>query len=172
MRPQGLPEIPAMTAAVAGAAFPSGSPAMRARDELAEVFAGEPFADAFGVRGPAGLSPGMLALVTVLQFTENLTDRQAALMAVRAIDWKYALGRELTDTGFDYTVLARFRARLVEHGMERLAFDRLLDACREKGLVSADGVPDRGPARSWNWKASGAELNGVGQAARWCRASQ
>lgn len=94
MRPQGLPEIPAMTAAVAGAAFPSGSPAMRARDELAGVFTDEPFADAFGVRGPAGLSPGMLALVTVLQFTENLTDRQAALMAVRAIDWKYALGRE------------------------------------------------------------------------------
>lgn len=139
MRPQGLPEIPAMTATVAAAAFPDGSLAMRARDELAGVFADEPFAEAFGVRGPAGLSPGMLALVTVLQFAENLTDRQAAAMAVRAIDWKYALGRELTDTGFDFTVLARFRARLVEHGMERLVFDRLLDAFRTNGLVGAGG---------------------------------
>jgi len=139
MRPQGLPEVPAMTATVAAAAFPDGSLAMRARDEPAGVFADEPFADSFGVRGPAGLAPGMLALVTVLQFAENLTDRQAAAMAVRAIDWKYALGRELTDTGFDFTVLARFRARLVEHGMERLVFDRLLEHCRAKGLVGAGG---------------------------------
>ena len=68
MRPQGLPEVPAMTATVAAAAFPDGSLAMRARDELAGVFADEPFAGAFGVRGP-------LALVTVLQFAENLTGR-------------------------------------------------------------------------------------------------
>jgi hypothetical protein len=47
---------------------------------------------AFGVRGRPGISPGQLALVTVLQFAENLTDRQAA-DAVRArIDWKYLLG--------------------------------------------------------------------------------
>lgn len=71
MRPQGLPEVPELTAAV----FPGGSLAMRVRDGLAGVFADEPFADAFGVRGPAGLSPGMLALVTVLQFAENLTGR-------------------------------------------------------------------------------------------------
>jgi hypothetical protein len=101
MRPQGLPEVPAMTAAVAAAAFADGSLAMRADgslamragDELAGVFADEPFAEAFGVRGTAGLSPGMLALVTVLQFTESPTDRRAAAVAVRAIDWKYALVR-------------------------------------------------------------------------------
>jgi hypothetical protein len=56
------------------------------------VFTDEPFADAFGVRGAPGMSPAVLSLVTVLQFAENLTDRQAAAMAVRAIDWKYALG--------------------------------------------------------------------------------
>ena len=101
MRPKGLPKVPAQTAAVARAAFPQGSLAIRVRDRLAEVFADEPFADAFGVRGAPGLSPGVLSLVTVLQFAEDLTDRQAAAMAVRAIDWKYALGAELTDTGFD-----------------------------------------------------------------------
>ncbi|MFE7311455.1 transposase, partial [Streptomyces sp. NPDC057546] len=112
---------------------------MRVRDRLAEVFADEPFAEAFGVRGAPGLSPGVLSLVTVLQFAEDLTDRQAAAMAVRAIDWKYALGAELTDTGFDASVLSRFRARLAGHGMERVIFDRLLEHCKDEGLVAAGG---------------------------------
>ncbi|MFI9367015.1 transposase [Kitasatospora sp. NPDC053057] len=112
---------------------------MRVRDRLGTVFADEPFADAFGVRGAPGLSPGVLSLVTVLQFAEDLTDRQAAAMAVRAIDWKYALGMELTDTGFDQSVLSRFRARLAEHGMERVVFDRLLEHCKDAGLVAAGG---------------------------------
>lgn len=139
MRPKGLPEVPEQAAAVARAAFPRGSLAMRVRDRLAEVFADEPFADAFGVRGAPGLSPGVLCLVTVLQFAEDLTDRQAAAMAVRAIDWKYALGAELTDTGFDASVLSRFRARLAGHGMERMVFDRLLEHCKVEGLVVAGG---------------------------------
>lgn len=139
MRAVGLPEVPEQTALVAAAAFPKGTLAMRMRAKLAEVFADEPFAPAFGVRGAPGLSPGMLALVTVLQFAENLTDRQAAGMAVRAIDWKYAIGLELTDPGFDFTVLAKFRARLVEHGMERLLFDRLVEHCRQEGLITAGG---------------------------------
>lgn len=109
------------------------------RDRLAEVFADEPFADAFGVRSVPGLSPGVLSLVTVLQFAEDLTDRQAAAMAVRAIDWKYALGAELTDTGFDASVLSPFRTRLAGHGMERLVFDRLLERCKDEGLVAAGG---------------------------------
>ncbi|MCM3920491.1 transposase [Frankia sp. AiPs1] len=115
LQPKGLPEIPAQTVAVARAAFPRGTLAMRLRDRLAEVFVDEPFTPAFGRRGAPGLPPAVLSLVTVLQFTDNLTDRQAAAMAVRAIDWKYALGAELTDTGFDATVLSRFRARLADH---------------------------------------------------------
>ncbi|MET7391786.1 transposase [Streptomyces sp. NPDC005529] len=139
MRPVGLPEIPEQTVAVARSAFPKGSLAIRARDRLAGVFADEPFAGAFGVRGAPGLSPGVLSLVTVLQYCEDLTDRQAASMVVRAIDWKYALGMELTDTGFDASVLSRFRARLTDHGMERVVFDRLLEYCKDAGLVAAGG---------------------------------
>jgi hypothetical protein len=60
-------------------------------------------------------------------------------MAVRAIDWKYALGVELTDTGFDSSVLAKFRARLTEHAMERIIFDRLLDHCKTAWLLAAGG---------------------------------
>lgn len=66
MRAAGLPEVPEQTALVAGAAFPKRVPAMRVREKLAEVFSDEPFVAAFGVRGAPGLSPGMLALVTVL----------------------------------------------------------------------------------------------------------
>jgi transposase len=136
---KGLPEIPAETARVARSAFPKGSLAISVRDRLGEIFTDEPFAEAFGVRGAPGLPPALLSLVTVLQFTEDLTDRQAAAMAVRAIDWKYALGMELGATGFDDSVLSRFRARLAEHGMERLVFDRLLAWCREQGLIGAGG---------------------------------
>ncbi|MFC5857174.1 transposase, partial [Streptomyces chlorus] len=75
----------------------------------------------------------------MLQFAEDLTDRQAAAMAVRAIDWKYAMGVELTDTGFDASVLSRFRARLADNGMERVVFDRLLEHCKAEGLVAAGG---------------------------------
>ena len=139
MRPGVLPEVPEQTRAVALAAFPKGSLAMRLRDECGEVFTDEPFMEAFGVRGAPALAPGMLALVTVLQFVENLSDRQAAATAARAIDWKYAIGLELEDPGFDFTVLSKFRTRLVEHSMERLVFDRLLEHCRKKGLVAAGG---------------------------------
>lgn len=139
LKVKGLPEIPEETVRVAWSAFPKGSLAMSVRDRLGEVFADGPFVEAFGVRGAPGLSPAVLSLVTVLQFAEDLTDRQAAGMAVRAIDWKYAMGMELGATGFDASVLARFRARLVENGMERVVFDRLLDWCREQGLVGAGG---------------------------------
>ncbi|MFI5987895.1 transposase, partial [Streptomyces sp. NPDC051555] len=153
MRPVGLPEIPEQTVGVAQAAFPKGSLAIRVRDRLAGVFADEPFAGAFGVRGAPGMSPGVLSLVTVLQFAEDLTDRQAAAMAVRAIDWKYALGMELADTGFDASVLSRFRGRLADNGMERVVFDRLLEYCKEAGLVAGDvnwSVCDRCCAL-WSW---------------------
>ncbi|MCX5233390.1 IS1182 family transposase [Streptomyces sp. NBC_00233] len=139
MRPVGLPEIPEQTVVVARAAFPKGSLAIRVRDRLSGVFADEPFAGAFGVRGAPGLSPGVLSLVTVLQYCEDLADRQAAAMVVRAIDWKYALGMELTDTGFDASVLSRFRSRLADNGMERVVFDRLLEHCKDAGLVAAGG---------------------------------
>ncbi|WP_176726216.1 transposase, partial [Streptomyces sp. AVP053U2] len=112
---------------------------MRVRDHLAEVFDDALFAGAFPPRGAPAESPALLALVTVLQFTENLTDRQAAEAARDRLSWKYALGAELSDTGFDFCALSRFRARLAGAGMERLLFDRLLEHCRQAGLVGAGG---------------------------------
>lgn len=78
-------------------------------------------------------------LVLLLQFTENLTDAQAAEATAERIGWKYALGLRLEDSGFDSSVLSEFRARLVEHELSLLAFDRILQRCRELGLVKAGG---------------------------------
>ena len=81
----------------------------------------------------------MLALATVLQYMEGLSDRQAA-DAVRArIDWKYLLGLPLTDPGFDHTVLSEFRSRLVEGKVEQQLLDTLLDRLRDLGLVKPRG---------------------------------
>ena len=66
------------------------------------------------MRGAPGISPAQLAMVTVLQdFTEDLTDRQAADAVRGRLDWKYCLGLELDDEGFDFSVLSEFRSRLV-----------------------------------------------------------
>lgn len=139
MRPRPVPQVPGQTVLVARAAFPKGSLAMSVRDELSEVFADEQFAQAFGIRGAPAESPGALALVTALQHVEGLTDRQAGLMVARAIDWKYALGLELGDPGFDPSVLSKFRARLVEHGLERQVFEKMLAVLAAKGLIGAGG---------------------------------
>jgi transposase len=109
------------------------------RDELGEVFADEEFAEAFADRGTPGWSPGRLALVTALQMVENLTDRQAAEAVRDKISWKYVLGLGLTDTGFEFSVLSEFRARVAGHGLEARALDLLVSALVDKGLVKARG---------------------------------
>jgi transposase len=109
------------------------------RDQLGELFADEQFTETFGARGKPGWSPGRLALVTVLQMVENLTDRQAAEAVRDKISWKYALGMELDDPGFDASILSEFRTRLVAHGLEERALDLLLTVLQDKGLVAAGG---------------------------------
>jgi transposase len=75
----------------------------------------------------------------VLQYTEGLTDRQAANAVRERIDWKYSLGLDLTDTGFDFSVLSEFRKRLVDEGAETLLLDRLLEVCKKRGWLKAGG---------------------------------
>src|ERR1019366_510833 len=113
LRPQEAFSVPDETRRVALAAFPKGCACLRIGDVLGCVYQDKQFEGLFSRRGQPAESPGRLALATVLQFTEGFSDRQAA-DAVRArIDWKYALGLELTDAGFNHTVLSEFRTRLV-----------------------------------------------------------
>jgi transposase len=139
LRPTDPEPIPAETARVARAAFPKGTAVMHLRDELGPIYEDQAFADLFSRRGKPAEAPWRLALVTVLQFAENLTDRQAADAVRSRIDWKYALGLALTDDGFDYSVLSKFRARLLAGEAERQLLDVLVTRCKERGLVKAGG---------------------------------
>src|SRR5215211_2890657 len=92
---QPVPPVPDDTARIARAAFPRGNPYLLLRDRLGPVFDDASFADLFPRRGQSAYTPWRLALVTLLQFREGRSDRQAA-EAVRArIDWKYLLALDL-----------------------------------------------------------------------------
>ena len=88
--------------------------------------------------GRPAVSPGALALVPVLQYAEGLSDRQADQLRAR-LDWKFLLGLELDDPGFDFTVLGDFRSRLIGHGLEEQVLDVVLARLSGAGLLRAGG---------------------------------
>lgn len=139
LHPTAIDPVPELTAAVARAALPRGNRYLAMRDTLGALFTDQDFADLFSSRGQPAYPPWRLALVTVLQFTEGLSDRQAA-EAVRArLDWKYALGLELTDPGFDFSLLSEFRTRLRAGQAEDRLFATLLTGLRDRGFLKARG---------------------------------
>src|SRR5215472_8422187 len=139
LHPHIITPVPEETARVARAAFPKGHPYLTFRDALGTIFQDEDFLALFPAWGQPGLPPWRLALVTIMQFRENLADRQAA-EAVRArIDWKYLLSLDLTDPGFDFSVLSEFRDRLLAGSSEELLLTKLLERCRVLGLLKARG---------------------------------
>ncbi|MCX5215477.1 transposase [Kitasatospora sp. NBC_00240] len=131
--------VPELTARVVRASFPKGTLAIRLREALGPLFEDESFAEAFPVRGRPAISPGALALVSVLQFAEGLSDRQAADQVRARMDWKFLLGLELDDPGFDFTVLGDFRARLIGHGLEERLLGLVLERISGLGLLRAGG---------------------------------
>jgi len=139
LHPQEIPPIPEETMRVARAAFPRGNVYMRMRDELGTIYNDPVFVSLFPARGQPAEAPWRLALTTVMQFAEGLSDRQAADAVRSRIDWKYALSLELTDPGFDHTVLSEFRTRLLAGQAEQLLLDTLLARLRERGLLKPRG---------------------------------
>lgn len=139
MYPQAIGSIPVETMRVAHAAYPKGSLAMRLRDELGGLYQDEQFGSLFSSRGQPAAAPWRLAIVLVLQYVEGLTDRQAAEAVRGRIDWKYALGLELSDPGFDASVLSEFRERLVAGQAETLLLEVLLERCKQRGWLKAGG---------------------------------
>jgi transposase len=139
MWPRSGRAVPAGTAQVARAAFPKGCLAIRIRDVLGELFDDARFAGLFATRGRPAVSPARLALVSVLQYVEGLSDRQAADAVRGRIDWKYALGLELADTGFDASVLSEFRARLLADGETERLLHQMLARLRAQRLLVRGG---------------------------------
>lgn len=139
LQPQLSYFVPAGTAEVARAAFPHGNVYMRMYDTLGTLFHDNEFAALFSATGQPAEAPVRVALATILQFAEGLSDRQAADAVRSRIDWKYLLCLDLTDPGFDHTVLSEFRARLLAHDAETLLFDTLLTQFRALGLLKPRG---------------------------------
>jgi transposase len=139
LQPGPISPVPENTAHVARAAFPNGHPYLRLRDRLGTLFTDADSAGLYPRRGQPALAPWRLALVTVLQFREDLSDRRTAEAVRVRIDWKYLLGLELTDPGFDDSVLCEFRSRRLAGGGEGWLLEKLLDRCKALGLLKAGG---------------------------------
>lgn len=131
--------VPAETIRIAQAAFPGGNPYLTLRQELGVIYTDDSFSALFAHRGRPAEAPGCLAMVTILQFAEGLSDRQAADALRGRIDWKYLLGLDLTDPGFDFSVLSEFRGRLVAGGLEEQLLNQLLTCFKARGLLKKRG---------------------------------
>jgi transposase len=129
--------VPPETVRIARTALRVDNPYVQLRDHFGSVFDDEMFLDLFPERGQPAAAPWRLALVTIMQFAEGMSDRNAS-DAVRArLDWKYLLGLELGDPGFDFSILSRFRDRLIQGRAESALLDRILEACKGIGLLRA-----------------------------------
>jgi len=137
LHPETIPTVPEETFRIAHAAFPKGNVYMRMFDEFGSFVTDQDFAHLFSNFGQSAYAPWRLALVTVIQFAEGLCDRQAAEAVRSRLDWKYALALELTDPGFDFSLLTEFRTRLVEGQAEHLLFNAMLRCFKERGLLKA-----------------------------------
>jgi transposase len=134
-----VPAVSVQTGLVARAAFSRGNVYLLLRDCLGPLFDDAAFGDLYPALGQPAYAPWRLALITLMQFREGLSDRQAT-EAVRArIDWKYLLALDLADPGFDHSVLCEFRARLLEHEAGERLLARVLDAAHEAGLLKTRG---------------------------------
>src|SRR6202162_978556 len=139
LKAQAVCPVPQETARIARAAYPKGNTYMQMPDVLGRIYTDEQFADLFPKEGQPAEAPWRLALVTVIQFVENLSDQRAADAVRGRIDVKYLLGRELTDAGFDPSVRSEFRTRLVEQHAEQRLLETMLTLFQQKGWLKARG---------------------------------
>src|SRR5712671_1760465 len=139
LKSHGLEPIPEETRRLVERLCPKGTTVTQLRDALGPIYSDEQFAHLFPKRGRAAEAPWRLALVTVLQAIEGLTDRQAAEAVRTRIDWLYALALPLDDPGFDYTILTDFRQRLLAAQAQDLILDPILQLCRQRGWLKAGG---------------------------------
>ena len=127
------------TLEIAKASFPKGNGYISLREEYGPLFYDEDFSDLYSWKGEEEIPPSYLATVTVLQYAEGLSDREAADHVRSRIDWKCLLGVEITYAGFDQSALSRFRTRLLSADAQERLFELPLKRMKEMGLVKAKG---------------------------------
>src|SRR5256884_1283278 len=139
LKPHGLEPIPEETRRLMHRLCPKGTLVTQLRDALGPIYSDEHFAHLFPTRGRPAEAPWRLALVTVLQALEGLTDRQAADAVRTRIDWLYALALPLDEPGFDYSILTDFRQRVLAAAAQDLILEPILQLSRERGWLKAHG---------------------------------
>jgi transposase len=139
LKPQPPREMPAELAELGVQLLPPESPYRLVGEVLYAKYKDEDYADLYPAEGQPGLSPVDLALVTAFQFLEDLPDRAAAEAVRLRMDWKYALRLPLGYTGFNFSVLSEYRARLIAHGAEARVFEALLADLVTLGLLKRRG---------------------------------
>ena len=139
LHPELIPRVPEITAKVAASAFPKGNKYMRLRDELGAFYQDEEFAQLYPNQGQSAIAPWRLVMILIMQFLENLSDRQTADAVRGRIDWKYALSLELEDDGFNFSVLSEFRDRLIEGGSSHQILSKMLAKFGDLGLLKSRG---------------------------------
>ncbi len=91
-------------------------------------------------KGRPSIPPSMVVLAMLLEYHDDCSDFEAEQRMRFDLRWKHALGMGLEDGGFDATVLCRFRRKLLDHGLERSLFERLVNAAREAGLIAKNAA--------------------------------
>ena len=134
-----ITEIPEDTARVAKAVFKKGHRYVLLRDTFGDLFSTDDLRVLFHIEGRPAIDPARLALITVIQFAENLSDERMADAVRSRIDLKYLLALPLDWAGFDASVLSEFRTRLIEGQAEHLLFERLLERFRNHALIRPRG---------------------------------
>jgi len=131
--------MPEETRRIGESLLDKGDPFRLIGDRLFEKLSEAEFADLYSSEGKPGISPVILAFVSVFEFMERLADRQAAQALRMRLDWKYALHLPLDYKGFDYSVLSEFRDRLLAGQAEARVFEKLVEEIRELGLIKEHG---------------------------------
>jgi transposase len=159
-QPQEVPPVPDETRRVARAAFPKSNVYIRMRDALGAISHDQLLAPLCPTRGQPAASPWRLALATIMPCAEGLSDLQAADAVRSRIDWKYALRLELTDPGFDCSVLSEFRARLMAGSLEHRLLEAMLMHFKARGQQRTDSTHVLAAIRTLN------RLESVGETVR------
>ena len=140
LKPQPPRPLPPEIAAWGAKHLDDHDPYKLVGDHLYEQYHDEDFADLYHKEGKPGLSPVLLAFVSVFQNLENLSDRKATDAVECNLRWKYALHLPLDADGFDPSVLCEFRKRLITHHAEARVFDQVLTQMTALGLLKARGI--------------------------------
>lgn len=111
------------------------------RHEVAPLLPDEMFSEMYSLdNGRPAISPSMLAIATIIQMHERLSDRRMEEAARYDVRVKYALGLEVDEWGFDYSALNEFRERLLRHGKSKESFEEIVKHLVGKGMIKKGSI--------------------------------